>query len=235
MQDKKIISIIPARAGSKRLPHKNIKILCGKPLIYYSIKISQISDLIHRTLVSTDDEKIADIAVECGSEVIKRPVELASDEATTISVLEHSLRYLKEKEGYEPDLVVTLQPTTPLRTKEYVDKAINLLLNNSDCDSVLGISEIKINCGALKGEFFIPHFKEGIRKQDMANQYKVNGVIYVTKKDVIKKNKSILGSKILGYMTDPLFNINIDTQLDFDIAGSLLERYEIFRFFKEAK
>ncbi|MEK6900492.1 MAG: acylneuraminate cytidylyltransferase family protein, partial [Nanoarchaeota archaeon] len=122
-QNKKIVAIIPARGGSKRIPRKNIKLLAGKPLIAYTIEAAKRSASLDRIFVSTEDEEIAKVASYYGAEIIKRPDILATDNATTESVLCHAVNNL-EKEGYFPELVVLLQPTSPLRGSYIIDKAV---------------------------------------------------------------------------------------------------------------
>ena len=125
-----ILAIIPARGGSKGIPHKNIKELCGHPLIYYSIKAGQDSKYVTRTVLSTEDELIKQKAIECGCEVIDRPMELAQDTTMTVPVMMHVLDELEKNENYIPDAVVLLQPTSPLRNAEKLDKFIKFYLDN---------------------------------------------------------------------------------------------------------
>ena len=137
-----VLAIIPARGGSKGIPGKNIKEIAGHPLIYYSIKAGKESKYVTRTVLSTEDAKIKKIAeVECGCEVVNRPVELAQDETKTIPVLIQVCDELEKTEGYKPDVVVLLQPTTPTRDAKQLDEAFELFLNN-DCDSVFAAQQI---------------------------------------------------------------------------------------------
>ncbi|MEM2619603.1 MAG: acylneuraminate cytidylyltransferase family protein, partial [Candidatus Hadarchaeales archaeon] len=138
------LGIIPARADSKGVPGKNIRSLGGKPLIAYTIEAALKSD-IDRVIVSTEDERIAKVAIEHGAEVpFLRPKELAADDTPSISVLIHALKQLAEKEGYRPDVVAFLQPTSPFRTQEHINAGLELL-SKSEVDSVVGVCEVDAN------------------------------------------------------------------------------------------
>ena len=125
-----IISIIPARGGSKGIPLKNLKILCGKPLLDYSINASLKSKFIKRTFVSSDHSKILNRAQKLGAEIITRPRNISTDKSTTESSIKHCLNYLKSKENYTPDVIVLLQNTSPLRNVKHIDGAIRFFLKS---------------------------------------------------------------------------------------------------------
>src|SRR5687768_13013015 len=135
-KNKKIVAIIPARGGSKRLPGKNIKQLCGNPLIYYSITVAKLSQYVDRVIVSTDDNLIANISLNLGAEVIRRPETLSTDTAKTASALKHVLSELT-KENYIPDCVITLQTTNPLRPLKILEDSIEKFYSELDIDSLL--------------------------------------------------------------------------------------------------
>ena len=139
MKNKKILAIIPARGGSKGIPRKNIKLLAGKPLIAYTIEAALKSKYLDRVIVSTEDREIAETSRHYGAEVIKRPKILAKDKAKTIDVIFHLLNVLKEK-NYIPEIIVLLQPTSPLRIVKDIDKAIELFLKEK-CESVVSVCE----------------------------------------------------------------------------------------------
>ena len=132
----KILSIIPARGGSKGIRLKNLVRLDGKPLLHYTIMASLESKLVDRTIVSTDNKKIAEQAKKFGAEVITRPKQLATDESLLEPVIQHVLDFLKAKKKYRPDIIVLLQNTSPLRSSEYIDGALSLLIKKK-YDSVL--------------------------------------------------------------------------------------------------
>ena len=140
----KILAIIPARSGSKSVPHKNIRLINGKPMLAYSIEHAKKSKYINRIILSTDSENYAEIGKEYGAEVpFLRPDEYATDTALDIDVFYHCLDFLKKEEGYIPDIVVQLRPTYPIRNVDDIDAMIELLLENPEADSVRSIAPAK--------------------------------------------------------------------------------------------
>ena len=135
-----ILGVVPARGGSKGIPRKNIRVFVGYPLIAYSIAAGLQSKHVTRLIVTTDDPEIATIARSFGAEIpFMRPVELAQDDTLDLPVFQHALSWLKEKEGYLPDAVVHLRPTSPVRPVDLVDKSVEILLQNPQVDSVRGV------------------------------------------------------------------------------------------------
>ncbi|MFN8414530.1 MAG: acylneuraminate cytidylyltransferase family protein, partial [Anaerolineales bacterium] len=135
-----ILALIPARGGSKGIPRKNIRSFAGYPLIAWSIVAAKKSELVTRVIVSTDDEEIAAVAREWGAETpFLRPTELAQDKTTDLPVFEHALKWLEEVEGYRPEILIQLRPTSPIRPTTMVDDAIRILLNHKDADCVRGV------------------------------------------------------------------------------------------------
>jgi N-acylneuraminate cytidylyltransferase len=135
-----ILAIIPARGGSKGIPRKNIRSFAGYPLIAWSIAAAKQSTYVTRIIVSTDDEEIAAVARECGAETpFLRPAELAQDKSTDLPLFEHALAWLAEHEGYHPEVVVQLRPTSPVRPRGLIDDAIQILLDHPDADCVRGV------------------------------------------------------------------------------------------------
>lgn len=137
-----VFGLILARGGSKRIPGKNIKDLCGKPLIWHTINAAQKSRYLDRVILSSDDQEIIVVAKQYGLEVpFVRPAELAADTVTDYPVFVHALEWLEKNEGYKPDIVVQLRPTSPLRTAEHIDAAIELLAQHPEADSVRTVAE----------------------------------------------------------------------------------------------
>ncbi|MFZ5879874.1 MAG: cytidylyltransferase domain-containing protein [Chloroflexota bacterium] len=135
-----VLALIPARGGSKGIPRKNIRSFAGWPLIAWSIAAAQQSKYVTRIIVSTDDEEIAAVARECGAETpFLRPAEFAQDKSTDLPVFEHALGWLAEHEGYHPEVVVQLRPTSPVRPRGLIDDAIQILLDHPDADCVRGV------------------------------------------------------------------------------------------------
>lgn len=226
-----VLAIIPARGGSKGIPGKNIKELNGHPLIYYSIKAGQNSKYVTRTVLSTEDVKIKQTALECGCEVISRPIELAQDETKTIPVLIQVCDELKEKENYIPDVVVLLQPTTPTRDSEQLDEAFEIFLNN-DCDSVfaaqnIGTTHSKWRQNPKTKEFeCLFDYRNRPRRQDKELHYPMfteTGSIYIIKREVMYEVNDFIGKKPLIYKS--VYN-DIDTIQDFDAVEKILKERE---------
>jgi len=222
-----IIAIIPARGGSKKLPRKNIRLLNGRPLIYYTIKAAQKSKYLERIIVSTEDKEIAEIAKKFGAEVINRPRELARDETPTLPVLQHVIRHLEEKEDYRPDVIVILQPTSPLRTPEDIDAAVKKF-RETKCDSVVSVCEVEHPIHwmyTLDGDRMKPLMKDGARitrRQDAPMVYRLNGAVYVTRRDTIMKENKVLTDDTRAYIMPAERSIDIDTKLDFKVAEIIL-------------
>lgn len=223
-----IIAIIPARGKSKGIPRKNIKKLRGKPLIAYTINEALKSKYLDYVFVSTEDHEIATVSKECGAQVIDRPPSLADDSSITVDAILHAIDYL-EREDIHPDIVVLLQPTSPLRIKDDIDAAIQLFLDN-ECESVIGVCEPEHSpfwCFTLNGKFLQPLFEkkyENMRRQDLPEVFMPNGAIYVSSPEFIRKNKGYYGDRIIGYFMPAERSIDIDTPLDFAIAEVLIRK-----------
>jgi len=219
-----IIAVIPARGGSKGVPHKNIKLLAGKPLIGHTIEAALKSTFLDRVIVSTDGEEVAKLARELGAEVpFMRPKYLATDTATTVSVLQHVVNYLENDENYYPNIIVTLQPTSPFRTTEDIDNCINKMLN-SRSDSIVSLVEVEqhpywMKC--LNGDKVCPFIsteREYSRRQDLPLVYILNGAVYVTRRDVLMNENMIMGHDTRAVVMDKNKSIDIDTLNDFLLA-----------------
>ena len=176
------VAIIPARGGSKRLPGKNIREFASFPLIYYSIKYALNCSRISKVYVSTDDDEIAQIAIRFGAEVIFRPEILATDTATTTSVLEHVIIEIQKKD-IKPNGIVTLQVTNPLRTKELIEDGLDLFEKEYDTlDSVVSVSLNKHKLGEIENDYFVPTlYKREQRSQDIKKYYYDKKNIYSIK------------------------------------------------------
>lgn len=230
MKNKKIIAIIPARGGSKGIPKKNIKILAGKPLIAYTIEQALKSKFLNRVIVSTDDKEIAEISKKYGAEIIKRPENLATDRAKITDVIFHLLGVLK-KEKYIPEIIVSLQPTSPLRTVNDIDRAIEIFLKNK-CKSVISVCEsghsfywsFKIEKKYLKPIFEWRRLNQ--QKQDLPKVYIPNGAIYISTPKSLFKYRSFYCRKILPYPMREERSVDIDNEVDFKLAEILMKNYK---------
>lgn len=177
----KILAIIPARGGSKGIPRKNIKILCGKPLIAYTIEAALSSKRIDKVVVSTEDEEIAEIAKGYGAEVIPRPLELAKDDTSSLPVYQQVIKHLAEVEICYPDIIAVLQPTSPLRLVQNIDGAIEKFLETA-CDSVVSICEVECIpfwMYTLEGDRLKQVIEDGQKttRQDIPKGYGLNSAL----------------------------------------------------------
>jgi CMP-N,N'-diacetyllegionaminic acid synthase len=231
-----ILGLIAARGGSKGVPRKNIKLLAGEPLIAYTIREARKSRYVTRLIVSTDDEEIARIARGYGAEVpFMRPVELALDHVTDLPVSQHCLTWLREHENYQPEIVVHLRPTAPLRTVVHIDQGIELLLNSPEADAVRSVcpaSEHPLKMWTIKDNWLIPFVSEdayGIEeaynqpRQNLPQAFIQNGSVDVVRAKVIMDQNSVTGRRIKAFVMDELDSVNIDSPLDWALAEILME------------
>jgi N-acylneuraminate cytidylyltransferase len=221
------LALIPARGGSKGIPRKNIRSFAGYPLIAWSIAAAKQSELVTRIIVSTDDEEIASVAREWGAEVpFLRPVELAQDNTTDLPVFEHALKWLEDMEGYRPEIVVQLRPTSPIRPKGMADAAIRVLLNHADADCVRGVvpaGQNPFKMWRFNGEDqpLKPLLEvEGIPepynapRQILPPVYWQTGHIDAIRISTIANKKSLTGNVIYPLVIDPKYTVDIDTLAD---------------------
>ncbi|MEP4740491.1 acylneuraminate cytidylyltransferase family protein [Saccharospirillum sp.] len=221
------LAIIPARGGSKGIPNKNIKLIGGKPLIAWSIEQALASSFVDRVVVTTDSEEISIIAKDYGAEVpFIRPSSLALDTSTTESAMLHCLEWLEEFDNYQPDATVLLQPTSPVRSKNSIDNAIELYFQNK-CDSVLSVCEfwhfLWRNNKAPVAEY---DYRNRPRRQDIQDKdirYKENGSIYISKTNLLKKDMNRLcGNNIGLYLMTESESYEIDSYIDWMVVESIL-------------
>jgi CMP-N,N'-diacetyllegionaminic acid synthase len=216
---KRILSIIPARGGSKGLPRKNIIDLAGKPLIAWTIDASLNSKYITKTVVSSEDKEILDISTEYGAEIIRRPDNLANDVATSESVVRHAIDYL-ESVGEQFDIVILLQPTSPLRDSKDIDSAFEIMFD-SDAASIISVCEfdnkilkafIKDSNGFLKG---ISNNKYPfMRRQDLPSVFMPNGAIYIISSNLFIDLNSFFTDQTSYYLMPIKKSIDIDSKDD---------------------
>jgi len=219
-----ILYIIPARGGSKGIPRKNIKLLAGRPLICYSIDVARALTSDENICVSTDDNEIIRVVEEYGLKVpFKRPDYLATDTATTNDVLLHALEYY-EAQGKQYDVIVLLQPTSPLRKIAQLKEALKLY--KDDLDMVVSVKESHapaVLCNENKDGFLELSFnKTGARRQDISSFFEYNGAIYVINIERLKENSLSGLRRVKKYIMDETSSIDIDCQLDFSLAEFIL-------------
>lgn len=229
----KVMALIPARSGSKRVKNKNIKDLAGKPLIAYTIQAARKARLIDRIIVSTDSPKIAKVAKSFGAEVpFLRPVEISGENSTEMEYYLHALDWLKKNEGYEPDLIVNLYPTTPFRKAATIDRAIRKIIETPWADSLRSIrncSEHPYKMWISKNETIVPFIKTRDRGTHTLSYHLLpevfiqNASIYITRLKTITKYRSTIGEKVLPFVMNEEESIDINQPIDFKFAEFFLK------------
>lgn len=223
--DKSILAIIPARGGSKGVPRKNLRMVAGKPLIVWTIEQALKSQRVDRTILSSDDDEIIEVAREAGCEVpFVRPAELSGDEVSGMSPVLHAL---SEVPGY--DVVVLLQPTSPLRSSNDIDGCIEAMISNGrpSCVSVMEADPNpflifrRMNDGTL--EPILSTSERPVRRQDMPAFYSLNGAVYAAHVDWLNKKKTFLTEETIGFVMPRSRSLDIDTEFDLRIANLCLE------------
>jgi len=233
----KYVGLIPARGGSKGLPGKNARLLCGQPLIAYTIKAALASKLLDRVIVSTDSLQIAKIALQYGAEVpFLRPKIIAADDTPDRPVITHLIDWLQENEKYNFDYLIYLRPTTPLKTSTIIDNALKKISANQTYSGLRSITKAegvkhpywmyKIDNKQLKP--FIDHIdiSKYYQRQLLPECYRINGVLDIVKvSSVISDEKNLYGKNITFYELDEEYSVDIDTQFDLLLCEFLLTTY----------
>lgn len=226
MNDLNILALITARGGSKGIPRKNIRPFCGKPLIAYSIEAAKAAPSVKRIVVSTDNEEIAAVAREYDAEVpVMRPAELASDTIPLVDAVMHMLDYLQKTEKYIPSHVLLLQATSPLREVSDIENAVKLLTERGG-DSLVSLCRTENGLFTKNGEDIVETlydgYASGTNRQMLPKTYKLDGcMIYLIKTNVLRREHSFLGGKLIGYEIERWRAIDLDEPQDF-VTGELL-------------
>lgn len=228
MTTPEILSLIPARGGSKGIPRKNIRLFGGYPLIAYSIAAALQAETVSRVIVSTDDPEIAEVAQTLGAEVpFLRPAELAADRTTDLPVFQHALNWLAERENYHPEIVIHLHATSPVRPKGFVDQAVRLLLEHPEAECVRSVVspgqnpykmwQIDPQSGYMIPLLAIPGIAEpyNIPRQQLPGVYLQTGHVNAIRPAAILGG-SMTGKTILPLIIDTLYEVDMDTLADWD-------------------
>lgn len=228
----KVLALIPARGGSKGLPRKNIRLLAGKPLVAHSIEIAFKSKYVDKTVVSTEAQEIANIAKKFSAEVIKRPKKLARDDSPTVDVVLHAINWLEKANEYF-DLVVLLEPTSPLREVEDIDKPIEILLSNPKAKAIVSIAKLEATHPefnvVLNEEGFIRKWVDGsanfqmLRRQELSDVYFFDGTVYVSYVDVLKQKRTFYHELTLGYVVPRYKSLEVDELYDLIAAEAIIK------------
>jgi len=222
---KSVLAVIPARGGSRRLPKKNVLPLAGKPLIIWSIEAGLSSKCIDKVIVSSDDKEILNISQKAGADTVMRPAELATDEASSYSAMEHVIKTIDK----DFDLTIMLQPTSPLRNGKHIDEAFKFLVQRK-ADAVISVckaehSPLWANTLPVDGsmEHFLKDEIKGLRSQDLPVYYRLNGAIYICSTDrFIEEKTFFISNGIFAYRMNHRHSVDIDTITDFQLVEVML-------------
>ena len=224
-----IVAIIPARAGSKRLPGKNMLPLAGKPLIQWTLDAAIAAKVFDLIAVTTDDPDVQALAARQGVVTIPRPAELATDSATSMDTLLHALDWL-ESRGQTPQRVMLLQPTSPLRTSGDIRNAITRM-DETGAASVISVCEMEhppLWANTLPADGSMDHFLadslRNRRSQDLPTYYRLNGAIYLSTREALLREKSFFAPPSFSLIMDRQHSIDIDTSDDLALARFLLQK-----------
>ncbi len=224
----KVVAVILARGGSRRLPGKNIHLLCGKPLIAYTIEAARGAATLARTIVSTDDAAIADCAAAHGAEVpFRRPAELSGDDSPSVAALAHAADWL-DRDGAGADAIVLLQPTSPLRRSRHIDAAVELF-RSSGADTVTAVVPAPVHpywCWTPDGADIRPFFSAAhmaTLRAELPPALVETGAVYVVRRSLLATG-SLYGERVAGYLMDAEDAIDIDTLDDLEYAELVLRR-----------
>jgi len=225
-----VLALIPARGGSKGIPRKNIRLFAGHPLIAYSIAAGLQAETVTRVIVSTDDEEIAAIAREYGAEVpFLRPAHLALDDTPDYPVFLHALRWLEEREGYRPDIIVQLRPTSPIRPRDLVDRGVHLLLEHPEADSVRAVVPSGQNPfkmwrieddGYMRPLLSVEGIPEPYNapRQRLPQTFWQTGHLDVMWRRTLLEKGSMTGRRILPLLVEPRYTVDLDNPWDWERA-----------------
>jgi CMP-N,N'-diacetyllegionaminic acid synthase len=220
----RVLGVIPARGGSKGIPGKNIQPLVGTPLIVHTIECARCAQLLDAFVVSTDSRAIAAVVEAAGARVVWRPGELARDESPTEDALLHAVDELIAADGSEPEYVVTLEPTAPLRRPETIDACVRLALDR-DADAVLTVVENRSSIGTMEdGIFTRLDPSEPRRRQLRRPRYVESSTVYVTRTAHLRRSRSVLAAPLYAVVVSEEEAIDINTPTDLVIAEALLRR-----------
>lgn len=224
----RVVAVVPARGGSKSIPRKNLAATAGKPLLVWTLEVAHGCPIVDRVVLSTEDEEIARVGLAHGAEVpFRRPAELAGDDTPGMAVVEHALLWLQERERYRPDYVLSLQPTSPLRTRKDVEEAF-AISQREEADAVVSVTRVREHPawmktvdakGRLADAFELP---VPSTRQELPAFHVLNGAIYLATVDVVLSRKTWYTDRTYAYVMPPERSIDIDTMWDLRVAEMIL-------------
>ena len=214
------LGVIPARGGSQGVPRKNLRELCGETLVARAVRIAREARTLDRVAVSTDDDEIAEAARAAGAEVVSRPAEIARDDSPTEDALLHALDAL----GVEPEFVVTLEPTAPLRRAQTIDRCVELATARA-AGSVVTVVESRASWGRLDADQRFTLLQPGAprRRQEREPVYAESGTVWVTRTASLRTSRSVLADPVYAVVVDEEEALDINSLLDLRIAEAVLD------------
>ena len=224
----KILGLIPARGNSSRVPDKNMRILGGRPLVAWTFAAAQCSRMLDRSVLTTDSQRIIGVAAEYGiSTPFTRPAQLATDTSRVIDTAIHALKYLADEEGYIPDYVMLLQPTSPFRTAQDIDAACEMARKHPNHDAVLSVQPAATHPYLMRDV----DSEGGLRKlsghkswdQEMKPLYQMNGAIYLVKLNSLLQERDWRPDSAVGYVMPEDRSVDVDTEWDMKMASLIVE------------
>lgn len=230
MTDQRLVAVIPARGGSKRLPRKNLLPFAGKPLLQWTIEAAQRSAAFHEIVLSSDDEEILSLGRKLGVTAVQRPAQLAADDTSTIDVLRHLIDYFQRHGSKTFDALCLLQPTSPLRDSTDIQNAIKKFyaVNAESLISVCQVDHSPLWCNTLEGDERMDNFLSSEiinkRSQDLPTYYRLNGAIYVSTLENILKHGSFFTENSYAFKMSREKSIDIDDEMDFIVAETLFKK-----------
>ncbi|MBQ5852168.1 MAG: acylneuraminate cytidylyltransferase family protein, partial [Lachnospiraceae bacterium] len=222
-----VIAVITARKGSKGIPGKNIVDICGKPMICYTVEAAVNCSYVDEVMVTTDCEEIAEICKESGASVpFLRREELSTDEATSVDVVVDAVEFYRKELGKSYDVVMLLQPTSPLRDDKDIEKALEVFMEHG-MKSLASVNEVldhpilirEMQEGEIKR---IINTKSDVRRQDMPTFYRVNGAIYINRSEQITAELSFNDNEV-GYVMDRSHSVDVDSYIDLELVRVLVK------------
>jgi len=227
---RKILAIIPARGGSKSIPKKNIVPLAGKPLIAWTIEAALKSKYIDKVAVSSDSDEILSVGKQYGAQPVKRPAHLATDKAAPEPLVFQVMDWLKEKEDYKPDIIVYLQPTSPLRDKKEINGALETFFRKN-CTTLISVYELEkkyLKTFTLNDKGFLQGSVNNkypfMNRQELPNVYMPDGAIYIITRSAFVKTGQLFSDKTIPYFMGPGGNIDIDSIDDLKKVEKIIKR-----------
>ena len=221
----KVLCVIPAKGNSRRLPKKNIKVLAGKPLVVWTIEAAQKAKLLTDYLVSSDDPEIIEVAKEYWAPVpFVRPAELAADQIRNIAVVRHALEFMEQERQMHYDMIINLQPTSPVRDPAHIDQAVEMLWA-SDLDSL-----VSVKGPYKKRDPVLKAIRNGVLEnycpvEDPTNTepaYMYNAALYAVKRDYFIKHNKLISPRQVPLIMDTIYSVDVDTEADFLVAETYL-------------